>query len=164
VDVELVRYPTRRGLLDRLHRNEEGGEVLFHRTFKPMGELDDIEAYAGQLELIAAHANAGTFGCFVDTTSRAGEVQITLYERSFDGRRLRCQSLAHRSFDPEDDSALVASAEFRAQLETWAEDRNEELEEAYRDAVDNDIVRMQRATDRQAAADELARILGESTP
>jgi hypothetical protein len=163
VEVELVRSSAHHEGLLLKHRHADDGEVLFRRTFRPIGEADQIEAYASQLEQISAHASAGTFGCFVDTTTQGGEVRITLYERWFDGGRLHCEPLAERSFDPEDEAALVQSAEFRAQLETWAEERNDELEALYLAAVDDDSVRVQRATERQAAAEELAGILADAS-
>jgi hypothetical protein len=158
-DVKLVRYPPSHGLLGRLSHRRDSGLVLFHRAFKPRTELDQLERYASELEQVARHGNDGSLGCFVETESHDGVVEITLYERWFDGQRLRCEQLANREFDPEREDALVASAEFRGQLETWAEDRNAERETSYLDAAADDSARIARATEHRQAADELAGIL-----
>ena len=158
-DIKLVRYEQPRGVLGRLTGNHRGGLVIFHRKFRTMRELDKLEAYASRLEQVAQHAEDGTFGCFVETESRDGKVSITLYERWFDGDRLHCEELASRKFDPDDEHALVASAEFRGELEEWAERQNETREAAYLDAATDDAVRIERATERTAAADDLAGIL-----
>jgi hypothetical protein len=124
-----------------------------------MLDLAALEAYASQLELVARHANDGTFGCFVQSGSEAGRVQVTLYERWFDGAKLRCDELARREFDPDDESSLVASAEFLAELQDWAQRRNDEREASYRDAGISEAAATQQSLHRQAAADELASIL-----
>ena len=158
-DIRLVRYEQPRGVLGRLARNHRDGVVIFHRKFRTMRELDKLEAYAGRLEQVAQHAESGTFGCFAETESRDGKVSITLYERWFDGDRLHCEELASREFDPGDEDALVASAEFRGELEEWSERQNEAREASYLDAATDDAVRHERATERAAAADDLAAIL-----
>lgn len=108
---------------------------------------------------MARHGNDGTFGCFVDTRTRAGLVEVTLYERWFDGRRLQCDALESRTFDPADEGALVASAEFVAELQVWSEERNDARDAAYLEASVEDAARDQRALEQASAADELARIL-----
>ena len=164
LDVALVRREVHRGALQKLrHRNSDGGTVVFHRTFREMLELAKLGTYAAVLDQVAVHANAGTLCCFVETKSEHAAVEVTLYERWFDGQRLRCDELAHRVFDPGDESALVASAEFVAELEAWAERRNEEREAAYIDASADDAARTQQATEQQSAAEELARILAGET-
>ena len=106
-DVALVRETPvgdagSHGLLARLrHRDrQDDARVVHHRAFKPMLELSAMEAYAAQLELAAEHGNNGTLGCFVDTQeTEDGTVEVTLWERWFDGSRLRCEQLAERAFD-----------------------------------------------------------------
>ncbi len=158
VDIALVRRESRRGTLGFGTRRGEA-VVLFHRAFRTMFELNTIESYAAELERVGEHVADGTFGCFIDTVSRDGVVQITLYERWFDGERLHCESVSAREFDSDDEGALVASAEFVAALQAWAEERNDELEQIYRESSIEDAARLERATDRAAAADELAKIL-----
>jgi hypothetical protein len=166
VEVRLVRRPERYGVRRHLTRDRgrdrDLGEVLFHRRFKPIFELDKIETYAARLEQVAHHANDGTFGCFVVTEPSGEEVMVTLYERWFDGDALHCEQLAQRSFDPEDERTLVHSATFRAELEVWAEGRNEEREAEYRRAGEDQDARTERAAERRAAAGELARILTDA--
>jgi hypothetical protein len=95
----------------------------------------------------------------VDTQSLQGSVRITLYERWFDGHELRCDELARREFYASDDQALVTSGEFVAELEDWAERRNEERKLSYLEGSVEDDVRQQQALERASAADELAQIL-----
>jgi hypothetical protein len=156
--VALVRRPPGQGVLGARQGRGEA-TIMFRRTFRPRVQLEELERYAAELERVAKHANAGTFGCFVDTRSRDGIVEVSLYERWFDGRQLRCEQLASREFDPDDEHTLVASAEFVAQLEAWAEARNDERDWSYVERAIEEHAREQRALERQSAADELARIL-----
>jgi hypothetical protein len=158
VDVALVRSPGPSGVL----RHKERGEavVLAHRTFRPMLELAAMEAYAAQLERVATHANEGTFGCFVEADHRDdGIVRVALYERSFDGERLRVEELARRDFDATEPDAVVSSAEFLTELQAWAAERNEQREAGYLEAAADDRDRIERATERAEAGRELAQIL-----
>ena len=160
VDVALVRRQAPHGKVQRRHQHERDEElVLFHRTFRPLLELFALETYAGQLARVAQHANDGTFGCFVVIDTSVGMLEIGLYERWFDGQRLRVDELAKRVFDPSDDETLVSGAEFVAELGDWAERRNLEREAAYLAASAEDASRTQRATERERVAEELARIL-----
>lgn len=160
-DVALIRCAAPHGALDHLHRHERRDAiVLHHRTFRPMLELAELEAYAARLERAAEHGNAGTLGCFVETEKGDdGIVGVALYERWFDGRRLRCERLAGRDFDSTEASALVDSSEFLVELRAWAEQRNDEREASYREAATEDAVRTERSVERDAAAAELDRIL-----
>ena len=164
-DVALVRSPLTGekpgGILGRLrHRNPVEAVVVHHRTFRPLLELAPMEAYAAVLERAAEHGNAGTFGCFVRTEQGDdGTVRVTLWERWLDGERLSCEQLAGRSFDASEDGAVAASAEFLAELENWAEARNDERELRRIDESVQEEDRAQRASERADAAAELARIL-----
>ena len=160
-DVALVRSSDPHRVLERLRRKPPGDAVvLAHRTFRPMFELSEMEAYAAQLERAATHGNEGTLGCFVDTKQRDdATVQVALYERWFDGQRLRCEQLASRDFDATEPNAVAASAEFLTELQSWAADRNEQQEVDYLEAAVEDRDRVERATERADAARELAQIL-----
>jgi hypothetical protein len=160
-DVSLVRFPAPHRVLEHLlHRERRDALVLAHRTFRPMLELAEMEAYAAQLERAAKHGNEGTLGCFVETEQRDdGVVRVALYERWFDGRRLRCEQLALRDFDAAEPDALVASAEFLAELQAWAADRNDEREDGCVEAAVEDRDRAERATEHDDAARQLAEIL-----
>ena len=161
-EIALVRRTTSHGLRGHLQHHRDHGElVIFHRTFKPRLELDELERYAQQLELVAKHANEGPFGCFVDAHTHDDVVQVTLYERWFDGRHVTMAELARREFDPEDENSLVASAEFVAELETWAERCNDEREMSYLENRVEEAVREERSSERASAANELAWILGK---
>jgi hypothetical protein len=161
-DIKLVRYELRHRLLGARHGKH--GIVLFHRVFKPLLEPGLLEGYASVLQQLAEHVGKGTFGCFVATQSREGNVEIKLYERWFDGLKLHCDELASRTFDASDDGALVASAEFRGELEQWTEDQNAAREQIYMDAAADDLARTERAIERASAADGLAAILARSAP
>jgi hypothetical protein len=164
VDVALVRHEAPHGRPHRLGQyGRDEGLVLFHRTFRPLLELAALETYAGQLARVARHANDGLFGCFVVIDSPVGLLQIELYERWFDGQRLHVDELAERVFDPGDDGTLVSSAEFLAELEDWAERRNEAREAAYLEASANEESHNRRAIERERLAKELVRILASQT-
>jgi hypothetical protein len=160
-DVALIRSSGPHGVLDQLlQRDRRDTVVLHHRTFRPKFELLALEAYAARLERTAEHGNNGTLGCFVDAEPRRnGIVHVTLYERWFDGQHLRCERLAGRDFDSTDESALVASSEFQAELQAWAEQRNHDRDAAYLDAAAEEAAQTERAAERANAAHELARIL-----
>ncbi len=55
--------------------------------------------------------------------------------------------------------ALVASAEFVADVQMWAERRNEERDAAIRDERERDAAQMQLASEQAAAGRELTEIL-----
>jgi hypothetical protein len=160
-DIALIRRSEPHGVLDRLlHREPRDALVLHHRTFRPLLQTTELQTYAAQLERVADHANHGTLGCFVETQKQQnGLVRVALYERWFDGHRLHCEQLASREFDASDGSALIASAEFLAELRDWAEQRNEERQASELEAAAEDAGHLQRASDRREAADQLARIL-----
>jgi hypothetical protein len=157
----LIRCSVAHGVVEHLlHHERRDAIVLHHRTFRPMLELAELEAYAAQLEHAAEHGNEGTLGCFVETENgEDGIVRVALYERWFDGRRLRCERLAGRDFDSTADNAVVDSSEFLAELQVWAERRNDEREASHREAATEDAVRTERSIERATAAAELDRIL-----
>jgi hypothetical protein len=165
IEVSLVRHapaPRRRSLLR--HGHEVGAPtVLFRRTFRPLLELKDLERYVAELELVARHANDGSLGCFVDTRSHEAVVEVALYDRWFDGESLRCHELARRHYDAGDEQALVASAEFVAELQEWADRRNQARELTYASDREEASARDQDAREAAAAADGLAAILRSYT-
>lgn len=166
-DVALVRSSGPHGVLEHLlHKQRGDAVVLAHRTFRPMFELAELEAYAAQLERAAMHANEGKFGCFVETEQRDdGIVRVVLYERWFDGQRLRCEELARGDFDATEPDAVASSAEFLTELQAWAAERNTQREAGYIQAAVQERDRVERATDRAEAARELAEILAShNTP
>jgi hypothetical protein len=160
VDVMLVRRVAPHGRFHRLHqRRPDHGLVMFHCAFRRLLGLAALETYAGRLARVAQHANDGTLGCFIVIDSPAEMLQITLYERWFDGQQLHVDELAQCAFDPSDDETLVRSAEFLAELGDWAERRNGEREAAYLEVSAEDAARTQRAMEQERLADELTRIL-----
>jgi hypothetical protein len=163
IDVSLVRRtPAPRRL--SLRRGSAGESVvLFHRTFRPLLELKELERYAADLALVARHLTEGTLGCFVDTRPYEGIVEVALFDRWFDGDQLHCDELARRRFDAGDDQSLVASAEFVAELEQWAERRNDERELTYASDREEAAARERDAREAAAAAGELAGILRSHT-
>lgn len=133
--------------------------VLFSRSFRPLLEGVALEHYTAQLELIARYARAGEFGCFLESRSDGGDVEVILYDRWFDDPDIRTDELARRKFDASDDSALVASSEFLADLRLWADRRNEEREAAMLEQRDADDARERLNAEREAASAELSQIL-----
>ena len=160
VEISLVRVGER-VVSGRMRRRTEvvRREVILHRAFRPVVELAAMEAYAGKLSSIARYANEGTFGCFVVSQPVGGNVEICLYDRWFDGTTVRTHELARRAFDAEDESALVAGAEFLADLQAWAERHNDEREELYQQASSDAELQRSRTAERASAATELAQIL-----
>ena len=160
-DVALVRFSAPHGMLEHLlHHSRRDAVVLQHRTFKPLLELADMEAYAAQLERTAEHGNQGTLGCFVQTEERDdGIVRVELYDRWFDGDRLRCEQLAQRDFDAGEQDSVVTSAEFLTELQAWAAERNSEREASYRATAEQERADAEQARERAEAARELQRIL-----
>jgi hypothetical protein len=157
-EIALVRRRSLHGILARLRHHGRDDAVLFHRTFTHP-DLGAIEGYAAELERVADYANAGKLGCFVDVRVTDGALQMTLYERWFDGSHIRCDELTKRSFDPQNGQALIESAEFLGELEYWAERRDErrnlrELEGSIEDAARED-----ETLNRALAAQELGQIL-----
>lgn len=166
-DVALVRFSGPHGVLEHLlHRHASDIVVLARRSFRPMFELAQMEAYAAQLELLAKHANEGKFGCFVETEQRdGGIVRVVLYERWFDGQRLHMEELARRDFDATDPDAVASSAGFLTELQIRAAERNEQREAGYLEADVEGRGRLEQATEREQAARELAQILkSHNTP
>ncbi len=161
MDVALVRSSAPESGLKRLrHRDAGDAVVVQHRSFRPLLELNALEAYAAQLERAAAHGNEGTLGCFVDIDKRAdGVVRVALYERWMDGSHLRCDELTVRDFDSNEDQAVASSAEFLAELQAWAEQRNSEREMGEIETRVADAVQSERALDQTEAARQLAEIL-----
>jgi hypothetical protein len=160
VCISLVRR-RERDSVHRFHHQIEVLErtVLFSRSFRAMQDKVAIESYSAQLSLISRYAQEGTFGCFAQTRSEVGSVDVLLYERWFDGDAIHTDELARRAFDASDEESLVASAEFLADLRLWAERRNEEREAAYLKERRADDDRKQLASAQEAAGRELNQIL-----
>jgi hypothetical protein len=159
VRVSLVRRRehTTRGL--RSHTETLERTVLFSQCFRPLLETVARDHYIARLQQIAGYAEQGQFGCFAESRSDAGSVEVILWERSFDGTDIRTEELARRAFDARDEQALVASSEFVADLQIWAERRNDERDAAALSERDASDVRAQLAAEREAAGHELSEIL-----
>ena len=158
--IRLATEPHHHGL--RHHGRHRPPEVVFARTFRPLLEALPIEAYASELERVAGHLNAGTYGCFLHTAASGPSVDVRLYERWFDGTKLRVDELAAKRFDATDDESLVASAEFKAELNAWAEQRNTEREAREASQRAEAEARAARALEDAEAATQLAEILRRS--
>ena len=137
--------------------------VLFSRSFRPLLEAVAMEHYAAQLHLIARHAEQGQFGCFIENRSEAESVEVILYDRWFADPDIRTEELARRAFDATDETSLVASTEFLADLRIWADRRNEEREAAALSESDAADAERQQALERAAASRELSQILAAHT-
>lgn len=157
--VSLIRrreHRTTKHLMARTETLER--TVLYSRSFRPLLERVALEHYTAQLQLIARYARAGEFGCFLQNRTDGGNVEVILYDRWFDDPDIRTNELARRTFDASDDSALVASSEFLADLRLWADRRNEQREAAMLEQRDADGARELNA-EREAASAELSQIL-----
>lgn len=141
------------------HRETVERTVLFSRSFRPLLESVAMDHYAAQLSLIARHARDGQFGCFIESRSEHGMVEVILYDRWFVESDIRMVELARRAFDASDEDSLVASTEFLADLRIWADRRNEQREAAAVAEHDADDARRLLASERDAASVELSRIL-----
>lgn len=160
VCVSLVRKRERvvsKHLMSHVETDER--TVLFSRSFGVLLESVALEHYAGRLQRVARHAEDGEFGCFVQTRSNGGSVEVVLYERRFDGTDIHTEELARRAFDASDEQSLVASTEFLAELRIWAERRNEERDATIRQERADDDARAQLASEQGAASRELSQIL-----
>jgi hypothetical protein len=165
VEMSLVRRLDERG--HELHRLLRGGRqsqavVLAARSFGTR-DIAALSSYQATLERAAEHGNRGTLGCFVDSVALAdGRVRLELYERWLDGDKLRCEQLAQRVFDAQDDEALVSSSEFAAELREWSERRNEQRDAAVLQSSYTDARRAEDNAERRRAAHELAAILARA--
>jgi hypothetical protein len=144
----------------RLRKKREVELIIASRRFREVGQMAEIARYAAELEELQAYCERGELGSFVRTTPRhGGAVKVALVERVWDGEQVRTEVLAERVFDAEADDAVQQSAAFAAELRVFAEERNDALEAALRDAGD-DRERAQAAADERArSAQELAQIL-----
>lgn len=160
VRVSLVRTREHR-FAKRLvpHRETVERTVLFSQSFRPLLDAVAMDHYAAQLSLIVRHAREGQFGCFIESRSEGGMVEVILYDRWFVGSDIRTEELARRTFDASEEESLVASTEFLADLRIWADRRNEQREAAAIEEHDADDARSRLASEREAASLELSRIL-----
>ncbi len=147
----------------RTHTEVVDRTVFFSRSFRLLLDGPAMAHYMAVLGQIGQYAQAGEFGCFVQTRPEAGQVEISLYERWFDGAELHTDELARRRFDASEEGSLVASAEFLADLQIWAQQRNEQRDAAILEARDADQQRLRLTSEREAAGQELNRLLAAYT-
>jgi len=144
----------------RFRKRREVELVIAARRFREVGQMAEIARYSAELEELQAYCERGEHGCFVRTTPlRGGDVKVTLVERRWDGEQVRTEVLAERSFEAASDDAVARSAAFAAELRVFAEDRNDALEAALRDAADDRERARAAADERDRGARELAQIL-----
>jgi hypothetical protein len=144
----------------RHHPADDDTVVLHHRVFRPLSELAELEAYAAQLEAAAAHAEQGRLWYFVTTRPHAdGTVEVSLFDRWFDGHHVRCEQRAHGEFDSSDDASSAASVEFAASLQAWAEQQNAAREARCRELDGDALLEAERAAQTLAGAQDLAALL-----
>lgn len=147
----------------RTHTELTDRTVFFSRSFRPLLQTFAMEHYRAVLQRICDHAQAGEFGCFVQTRAQHGSVEIMLYERWFDGGELHTAELARRTFDAGLEGSLVTSTEFLADLQLWAERRNEQRDALIVAEQDADRQRARMTDERDAAARELSMLLAAHT-
>lgn len=137
--------------------------VMFSRAFRPLLETVALEHYRAQLGVVARSAETGKFGCFVEVQPKGGNVEVTLYDRWFDGWNIRTEEVTRQAFASTDERSLVASTEFLAELQIWAERQNAEREAVLAGQQDADDARARLAAQRSAASRELSEILAAHT-
>jgi hypothetical protein len=144
----------------RHHHADDDTVVLHHRVFRPVAELAELEAYAAQLEIAAANAARGQLWYFVTTRPHAdGTVEVTLFDRWFDGRQVHCEQRAHGEFDSSDEASSAASIEFAATLQAWAEHQNDGREARCRELGGDELLEAEQAAQALTGARELASLL-----
>jgi hypothetical protein len=162
-DVALVRTrpaPRHRRLGLRHEPATDDTVTLHHRAFRPLSELADLEAYAAQLQAAAGYAERGQLWCFVTTKARAdGVVEVSLFDRWFDGRHVRCEQRAHREFDSSEEDSATEAVDFTAGLQAWAEQQNDAREARCRERSGDEIVDAEQAAQTTAGAADLAALL-----
>lgn len=164
VRVSLVRrreHTSAKGL--RSHTETLERTVLFSQSFSTLLDAVARDRYIARLEQISHYAEQGQFGCFAETRSVDGSVEVILWERSFDGTDIQTEELARRAFDATDEQSLVASTEFLADLRIWAERRNDERDAVAAEERDENDARARLAAEREAAGRELNQILAAHT-
>jgi len=133
--------------------------VLARRRYLA-NDMFGLAAYKGALAQAAELAAAGQYGCYVETRrQRGGKVEVELIERKIVDTKLKTEILASRAFDATDDSALVSSAEFAAELREWADRVNDERSEKLAEGLAEHDAALEDAAERDRAAHELAEIL-----
>jgi hypothetical protein len=137
--------------------------VLARRRYRAK-DMFGLAEYRAALTQAARHAAAGHYGCYVDTRRhRGGKVEVELVSRQIKDAKLRTEILASRQFDASDENALVASAEFAAELDAWADRVNDERETAMAEGTVEHDVALEDAAERERAAAELEAILRRTT-
>jgi hypothetical protein len=164
VALVLTRSPAARRRFAAHHHTEDDTVVLHHHVFRPLSELAELEAYAAQLETAARHAEQGRLWYFLTTRPHAdGTVEVSLFDRWFDGRHLRCEQRAHSEFDSSDEASAAASVEFTASLQAWAEQQNAAREARCRELDGGEQLEAERAAETRDAGRELADLLAGVT-
>jgi hypothetical protein len=133
--------------------------VLARRRYRA-NDMFGLAAYRAALAQAVEHAAQGHYGCYVETRRlRGGQVEVELISRVIVDAKLWTEILASRMFDASDEDALVASAEFAAELQAWADQVNDERNTALAEgAVEHDAA-LADAAERERAAAELEAIL-----
>lgn len=133
--------------------------VLARRRYRA-NDMFGIAEYRAALDQAARHAAAGHYGCYVETKRhRGGTVEVELVSREIKDAKLQTEILASRTFDASDETALVASAEFAAELTAWAERVNDERSAALAEGAVEHAAALEDAAERERAAAELEAIL-----
>jgi hypothetical protein len=166
-DVALVLTRSHSGHRRIGRRHDPVGDdtlVLYHQVFRPVAELAELEAYAAQLESAARHGERGHLWYFVTTRARRdGLVEVSLFDRWIDGRRLCCEERAHREFDSADEASATAAVDFTAGIEAWAEQQNDAREARCRETGGDELIEAERSAQSAANSVELAALLAGIT-
>ncbi|HWH12148.1 MAG TPA: hypothetical protein VG165_13545 [Solirubrobacteraceae bacterium] len=86
---------------------------------------------------------------------------MSLFDRWFDGRHVRCEQRAHREFDSADDAGASAAVDFTAGLQAWAEQQNDAREARCREVGGDEVLEAEQSAQAASAAAELAALLAE---
>jgi hypothetical protein len=152
VEVGLERLRERRRWLRR-----EGvvAERVFARWFATRDRIAS-GGYRAMLGQAVEHLARGTFGSYVDVDALNDGVRIRLVRRTIGARHLEVEIVRERVFGTED---VVDSAVHAEELRGVAEEENEALWDAARDAAARATDWLAEARQRAHDAAELSRIL-----
>jgi hypothetical protein len=138
-----------------LRRERVVAERVFARWFAVRDRIAS-GGYRATLGQAVEHLACGTFGSYVDVDTLTDGVRVRLVRRTIGARHLEVEIARERVFATDD---VVESAAHAEELRGVAEEENEALWDAARDAAARAGDQMAEARQRAHDAAELSRIL-----
>jgi hypothetical protein len=134
---------------------------LFSRCF-PSWRIDEITTYEGLLQEVAAHANDGSLGSFVEVHPREhDEIVIDLFDRWFDGERIVTERLAQRCVAATAVDAVASAAATAEEFREQAASRNAAHENELVSRAESERTQREREETEHREAVELADIIAK---